>query len=60
MSRKDGTELYIKVPLSCIRFIDPLEQKKFEKRLADDEDETMLIREIESIVNEQTLEIATF
>lgn len=60
MSREDGAELFIKVPLSRIRFIDPLEQRKFEKRLTDDGDKMQLTREIESIVNAQTLEIAIF
>lgn len=59
MNREDGAELFIKVPLSCIRFIDPLEQRKFEKRLTDDGDKTQLTREIEAIVKEQTLELVT-
>lgn len=60
MNREDGAELFIKVPLSCIIFIDPLEQRKFEKRLTDDGDKMQLTREIEAIVNAQTLEIAIF
>ena len=43
------SELYIKIPLSKLKFSCPVQQQKFEKRMADEEDRTQLISEIEDI-----------
>ena len=51
------TTPFIKVPLKNLRFIDPIEQMKFEERIKNEQGLPQLISEIEGVIYDRLLEM---